>query len=502
MKRLNPLKILFGCLVVALLATCAVSVTFAGAPAGTSPNDPMRVPTSWQTLAPNTTLWFYFDYALETGGGGFFPRPGSGSSVRSKVDVTVDANGVTGLQFAIYTPAQATDWLRDTTTAPVGRGTPYRSTSSGEITHDLYWSGAFNTSGRYFVALTNNTASAISFHLTVTGDAVSLAPAVTPTPTPTLPVPFTVASAPTGTLQGKILFETATGGAIYTVNGDGANLTLVTNGIDPSWSPDGKQITFARWGGPYPGLYIANADGSKEQLVYGAQRIRSPKWSPDGKYIAFTQDKTTNERDPRWKLGVIELNKVIDADTTKNQLTEPQCSNLCYVPSWSNDSMTLTYTDPGVGIMATSVISGPASLVMGPSGTYFDTQANIPRPILHMPQIQTSEQSPDGKRIVYSQQAHDRWEVNVVNADGSNATAVTSPDPILYTLYGKVVHNVAPTWSPDGKQILFLSDRNGKWEFFVCDADGSNVRQVLKSVTAMISLRFDFSNERLMDWTK
>jgi Tol biopolymer transport system component len=510
MKHTRTLKSFFALIIVGLLATFVMTSVFAGAPTGTTPNDPLMVPTDWTSLAPNTTVWYYFDYATDSGGrGGGGPggpgvpgRPGAASSAsRSTVNVTVDAQGVPGLRFAIYTPTRATDWLRDQTTAPIGRGTPYRDTSSGNSTRDLYWSGAFNTSGRYFVVITNNTSSAIPFRLTVTGDSVTLYPVIAPTRTPTLTAPFTATPVPSGTLQGKIVFETATGSAIYTVNGDGSNLTLVTRGLDPAWSPDGKQITFARWDGLYPGLYVVNADGSNEHLVYGAQRVRSPKWSPAGKYIAFVQDKTMNERAPRWKLGVIERNKRIDAETAKNVLTEPQCSDLCYTPSWSNDSTTLVYTDPSVGIMATSIISGSASLVRGPSGTYYDPGAGIIRPILHMPQIQNSEMSPDGTRIVYSQQAHDRWEINVVNADGSRATGVMSPDPVLYTLYGQVVHNVAPTWSPDGKQMLFLSDRNGKWEFFVTDPGGTNIRQVLQNITDSVTLRFDYSNERVMDWT-
>jgi hypothetical protein len=484
-----------------IFATLAASSALAGEPTGASPNDPLMVPTDWQFLAPNTTLWFYFDYVTDTGGGGFgFFR--AATTTRAQVNVALDAYGIGGMQFAIYTPEQANDWLRDPTTAPIGRGTPYRDTVSGEITRDLYWTGAFNTGGRYFITVTNNNPVAIPFRLTVTGDTVTLYPVPTPAPTPTLVVPFTVAPVPTGTIQGKIVFQTATGGLIYTVNGDGSDLTLLTYGIDPTWSPDGKQIAFARWGSTYPGLYIMNADGSKEQLIYGASRIRSPKWSPDGKYIAFTQDKPSADGKPLWKLGLIEIGKVIDADTIKNVLSEPQCSRLCYAPSWNSDSVTLAYTDPGVGIMTTSIISGSASLILGPQGTYFDAAAGIVRPILHMPPIQSTEWSPDGKRIVYSQRAHDRWELNVVSADGSNPVGITSPDPILYTLFGVTVHNVAPTWSPDGEQILFLSDRNGKWEFFVTDPRGSNIRQVLKNVTDRIFLRFDFENERMMDWVK
>jgi Tol biopolymer transport system component len=70
--------------------------------------------------------------------------------------------------------------------------------------------------------------------------------------------------------------------------------------------------------------------------------------------------------------------------------------------------------------------------------------------------------------------------------------------PVRYSL--RAVNNVAPVWSPDGKEILFLSDRDGKWEFFVINVDGSNLRQVLKNVTDTVSIQYGFSNERVMDW--
>jgi Tol biopolymer transport system component len=89
-----------------------------------------------------------------------------------------------------------------------------------------------------------------------------------------------------------------------------------------------------------------------------------------------------------------------------------------------------------------------------------------------------------------------------MNADGGNPTGITTADPVLSILFGKVVHNVAPTWSPDNQQILFLSDRNGKWEFFTVDPNGQNIRQVLKNVTDAVSVKFSFENERMMDWVK
>jgi TolB protein len=35
-----------------------------------------------------------------------------------------------------------------------------------------------------------------------------------------------------------------------------------------------------------------------------------------------------------------------------------------------------------------------------------------------------------------------------------------------------------PSWFPDGKRIAFQSDRTGRWELWVMNADGTGVRQL------------------------
>jgi Tol biopolymer transport system component len=52
-----------------------------------------------------------------------------------------------------------------------------------------------------------------------------------------------------------------------------------------------------------------------------------------------------------------------------------------------------------------------------------------------------------------------------MNADGSNVRRLTNHP----------ARDVSASWSPDGKQIAFMSDRDGGFDVYVMNADGSNV---------------------------
>jgi Tol biopolymer transport system component len=44
------------------------------------------------------------------------------------------------------------------------------------------------------------------------------------------------------------------------------------------------------------------------------------------------------------------------------------------------------------------------------------------------------------------------------------------------------VNDWAPAWSPDGSRIAFCSGMNNRYEIWVMDADGSNARRVTRLV--------------------
>src|SRR5262249_58882832 len=52
----------------------------------------------------------------------------------------------------------------------------------------------------------------------------------------------------------------------------------------------------------------------------------------------------------------------------------------------------------------------------------------------------------------------------------------------LVRLTNNNAQDTAPSWSPDGSKIAFGSNRDGKTEIYVMDADGSNVKRLTNNL--------------------
>jgi len=73
--------------------------------------------------------------------------------------------------------------------------------------------------------------------------------------------------------------------------------------------------------------------------------------------------------------------------------------------------------------------------------------------------------SPKDSRIVfYAGSGKGDDQILVIDSNGKHRVQLTHNH----------VNNIYPSWSPDGKQILFCSNRNGANALFVMKADGSD----------------------------
>ena len=81
--------------------------------------------------------------------------------------------------------------------------------------------------------------------------------------------------------------------------------------------------------------------------------------------------------------------------------------------------------------------------------------------------------SPDGKKIVFvSNRAGDGFRVYTIDPDRGNTRAITTT--------GNTFGFVYPAWSPDGKQLAFADSVGQGTEVFVSDAKGMNRKQLTK----------------------
>jgi TolB protein len=244
-------------------------------------------------------------------------------------------------------------------------------------------------------------------------------------------------------LNGKIAFVSSD--ALYTMNPDGTNKTLLTGQGqllgNPEWSADGKKIVF-RSGYEESRLRIINSDGTGDRIIGQADWdqgcLGGASWSPDGTKLIYY--KCLGET-------AAEIYVMNDNGTDLERLTFNNATD--WSPSWSPDGEKMVFVSDRNG--------NPDIYVMNADGTN-QTQ------LTDNPDWDVSpDWSPDGTRVVYvsyQELAGGKSDVYVMNADGSNKENLTN-DPSVY-------HHT-PAWSPDGKEIVF--EAGG--EIYVMGSDGN-----------------------------
>jgi dipeptidyl aminopeptidase/acylaminoacyl peptidase len=358
----------------------------------------------------------------------------------------------------------------------------------------------------------------------------------------TAPPPAPAAITPAGPLNdlpGQLVFQTSSGGDIYFINANGTGLRYLTQGIDPELSPDGRRVAFTRWGGGGLGeVYVLDlATGQEQAVLTETQQPKSPTWSPDGQSIIISYQRglrieSSERMCDDFKAGEKSYLRPLGGRIVFDKVHIGQTGfSICYIVlpnvQWGLRRIDLasgTFED----LPADLYSYGPSWHPTNPDEWIYKGERSLILQNRYNPQPQFIGQdfqdhtpviSPDGTRLVISYRQHDHWEVHTMNLDGTNRQRLTeTPLTIIArqeTIEQKDImgamrfvpkenqhwNNAGPTWSPDGSQIAFMTDRTGRWEIWLMNADGSNQRPMFgPGVLDHLTFEYAGVDEQMLSW--
>jgi serine/threonine protein kinase len=241
---------------------------------------------------------------------------------------------------------------------------------------------------------------------------------------------------------------------IYTANTDGSDSWFAAGpGDGPSWSPDGRQIAFSGRGGMAEGVGLYTMRIGDTPQRYVSEEVRRTRWSPDGTRIAYDSIRT-------------------GFATSKLFLCLPEKEPYeCEIPglpgempSWSPQGDKLVYRDcDEKGNCSLSIVDVDLAGAMTGRRRIPNTGDDF-----------SPDWSPDGNYIVFSRKVSESdFDIYAIRPDGSG----------LRKLTGAAELEVTPCWTPDGRQILFRSNRGNTWSIYIMDTNGLNRRKVIDAPT-------------------
>jgi TolB protein len=233
---------------------------------------------------------------------------------------------------------------------------------------------------------------------------------------------------------------------------DGANVRYLTRGSDlvltPRFSPSTQEITYMEFGQGDPKVYLYNIETGQRETVGNFPGMSfSPRFSPDGQRIIMSLQQGGNSN-----LFVMDLRS---KSTTR--LTDTPAIDTS--PSYSPDGSQICFESDRGGKPQIYVMSAQGGQAQRISFARDDVNASYSTPVW----------SPRGDYIAFTRQGGGQFAIGLIKPDGSGERILTSG-----------FHNEGPTFSPNGRVLMFFRDPGGTGgpSLYTIDISGRNELKV------------------------
>ncbi len=206
--------------------------------------------------------------------------------------------------------------------------------------------------------------------------------------------------------------------------------------MSPSWSPDGKSLAYVSFENERPEIFIQHLATARRSKVAGFRGLNSaPSWSPDGKFLALVLSKD----------GSPDIYTLNTATKRLKRLTTHR--SIDTEPVWSSDGRTIIFTSDRAG---------------SPQLYRIDVGGGKPKRVTFEGRYNTAASlSPDGKFIAMVHGERGQYKIAQYERETGNLTVLT--DSSL---------DESPSFSPNGKMVLYASTRGNNGFLYAVSIDG------------------------------